>query len=285
MMTWAAGFPAAQILLQTWDPLILTVTRFAMASLVLIPIWLIVDGPKAFLAARWGWGTLVGGLGFGAGAYLFLLGQSMSDPVTVIIVASAMPVFAAALEVVLDGRRLRLTFIAGVLIAVVGGIIAAGADIAEGSGGAGAALAAVATMFFAWGSRAAVRDFPELSTLGQTTITLAGGAIFLGIIFMAGFWLGLAETLHVRVDLEQMIYLVFFALGAMAISQLLWIMGVGRLGVALASIHMNTTPFYVMLIMIGLGGTWIWSQAIGALVVGSGVLIAQMRPRRGKAFQ
>ncbi len=280
MMTWAAGFPVAQILLETWDSLVLTVTRFILAALFLTPIWLLMDGPKAVLNARWGRGTLVGGFGFGAGAYLFLLGQSISDPVTVVIVASAMPVFAAILEVLLDGRRLRLTFVLGICLAVVGGIVAAGVDVTEGSGGLGAALAGIATLFFAWGSRAAVRDFSELTTLGQTAITLAGGGIFLGGTLLIGMWLGLAEAYVPPLDAEQIMYLFIFVFGAMVVSLLLWIKGVSRLGVAVASIHVNTTPFYVMLIVVALGGTWNWSQVAGALLVGAGVLVAQMRKRR-----
>ena len=61
----------------------------------------------------------------------------------------------------------------------------------------------------------------------------------------------------------------------MAISQVLWIRSVGHLGIALSSLHINATPFYVMLILFALGGAWNWTQAAAALVVGVGVFIAQ----------
>jgi uncharacterized membrane protein (DUF485 family) len=38
---------------------------------------------------------------------------------------------------------------------------------------------------------------------------------------------------------------------------------------------MNATPFYVMIIMFAFGSPWIWTQAIGAAIVGLGVLVAQ----------
>jgi len=40
MLTWAAGFPAAEILLQTWPPIALFSARMALAVCVLFPIWL-----------------------------------------------------------------------------------------------------------------------------------------------------------------------------------------------------------------------------------------------------
>ena len=61
----------------------------------------------------------------------------------------------------------------------------------------------------------------------------------------------------------------------MALSQFLWIISVGRLGVAVASFHVNLAPFYVMVILVAMGGDWGWAQAIGAAVVAMGVVIAQ----------
>ena len=63
--------------------------------------------------------------------------------------------------------------------------------------------------------------------------------------------------------------------GGLAISQVLWIVSIGNIGIALSSLHMNATPFYVMLILFAMGGVWNWTQAFAAAIVGFGVLIAQ----------
>jgi drug/metabolite transporter (DMT)-like permease len=47
MVVWAAGFPAAEVLLNTWDPLALVSARFCMALAVLLPVWIALDGLKA----------------------------------------------------------------------------------------------------------------------------------------------------------------------------------------------------------------------------------------------
>lgn len=277
MMLWAAGFPAAEMLLDVWDPLSLIAARLTLAVVFLLPLWMLLDGPDMVLKARWGRGILVGGIGFGLGTYLILVGQSVSDPVTVTIVAASMPAVAAFMEVVFDGRRLRRKFVIGVLIAITGGLVAAGTNIGQGSTGLGSFLAFLSVVCFAWGSRAAVRDFPELTTIGQTTITLAGAMVFALAALLVAMLFGFSEGIAVPISVEQFAALSLYAIGGMALSQILWIMGVGRLGIAMAATHLNAAPFYVMLIMLLVGGVWFWSQALGALLVGFGVIVAQWR--------
>jgi drug/metabolite transporter (DMT)-like permease len=64
------------------------------------------------------------------------------------------------------------------------------------------------------------------------------------------------------------------------ISQFLWILGVSKLGIGIASFHLNAVPFYVMLIMVAFGGSWDWDQALGATILMLGVVVAQ----RGNAW-
>ena len=69
--------------------------------------------------------------------------------------------------------------------------------------------------------------------------------------------------------------ILIYAVGGLAVQQLLWLMAVGRLGIGLSTLHVNLTPFYVMLILFVLGDGWDWQRAFGAAIVGLGVLIAQ----------
>ena len=51
--------------------------------------------------------------------------------------------------------------------------------------------------------------------------------------------------------------------------------GIKKIGLGLASIHMNATAFYVMIILTIFGGTWNNYQLFGAIIVGIGVYISQ----------
>ncbi|MEX0310590.1 MAG: EamA family transporter, partial [Tateyamaria sp.] len=90
MLTWGAGFPAAEVLLQTWPPVALFAARLALAVAVMVPIWLLIDGPSRVLRARWGHALFVGST-LGAGMFLIILAQKLTDPVTVAIIASCAP--------------------------------------------------------------------------------------------------------------------------------------------------------------------------------------------------
>ncbi len=275
MLTWAAGFPAAEVLLQSWPPVALLVARLAIAVLVMVPIWVLFDGPSRVLRARWGHAMLVGGT-LGAGMFLIILAQKLTDPVTVAIIASCAPLFATLLELATGARRLRWNFAIGVVVSIIGGLIATSA-VAPAQLGLGAGCAIVSTGLFCWASMATARDFPELSQTGRSTITFVGGLVVAVILFFAAGQLGLDVVPTASVDMQQAGMLVIYALISMGLSQVFFIASVGKIGVALASFHINIAPFYVMLIMLVLGDDWNWTRALGAGIVAVAVVLAQDR--------
>lgn len=275
MVLWAVGFPAAEVLLDVWHPVTLMLLRLGMALAVLVPLWMVFEGPQVLLRARWGRGIWIGVVGFGSGTNLLLFAQWYTDPVTVALIAAATPICATIIEVLAGTRRLSARFALGLGASVLGGGIAVGGAFSPDVGW-GIVMAVAAGFFFSWASHAAVRDFPELSALGRSTITFAGAGVFTAVIFGA-------MSLAGEVALPQVItpqewgMLALYAVAAMALSQILFIASVARLGIALSSFHVNIAPFYVMLIMIALGGAWDWRAAAGAAIVGLGVLLSQRR--------
>ncbi|NOD48746.1 MULTISPECIES: DMT family transporter [unclassified Ruegeria] len=282
MMTWAAGFPAAEILLQSWPPVALLAARLAMAVAVMVPLWFILDGPSRVLRAKWGRATIIGGFGFGISMFLLILAQKLTDPVTVAIIASCAPLAATLLELAAGTRRLKWNFALGVLVSIVGGLIATSAG-SPAQLGLGAVCAIASTGLYCWASMATARDFPELSQIGRTTITFTGGLLMASALCFVSAQMGMDVMPRTSVDAQQVGMLVIYALIAMGLSQVLFIASVGKLGVALASFHINIAPFYVMLIMLMLGDDWNWTRALGAGVVAVAVVLAQDRaPRQSR---
>ena len=273
MLLWAAGFPAAETLLDDWHPITLMLLRLSMALCVLLPLWALVDGPKTLMMANWRRALWVGAIGFGTGTNLLLFAQWYTDPITVALIATTTPIAATIIEVVGRKRLLNLRFILGLTASIVGGAVAVGNTYSVDLG-LGLMMAVVAGFCFTWASDAAVRDFPDLSAIGRSAITFVGAAIFTAIIFCVASITGDAE-IPSSIDARQFGLLAIYSVAAMALSQILFIASVGRLGVALTSFHLNIAPFYVMIMLIALGGVWDWRAALGALIVGCGVLIAQ----------
>ena len=283
MLVWAVALPAADLLIASVPPLPLTAARMALASACLLPLWWWLEGGAALRNAPWGRAILIGGSTIGGGAFMLVVGQGMTNAVTVALVSASMPLIAIAIEVVLDARRLTAALVVGVLLSLGGGAMA----MSTGAGGVGLGLGALlcflAVLLFTLGSRATVTAFALLTPLGRTTVTLTGAALTTcAAAGLNALWGGAAPQ-WALLGLNELAALALFSIGGLAISQMLWIMSVGSLGIALSSLHINATPFYVMGTLFALGGAWNWTQAWAAAVVALGVLVAQGIVRLGPA--
>lgn len=280
MFVWALGFPAVDALLPLMSPLALATARVTLGALGLIPVWIMLEGWAAVLRAPWGRGLAIGVLGFGLGPYLLVIAQKFTDGVTVAVTSASLPVVGIALECLLDGRRLTGRLALGLALSLVGGLVTYGTRLGELSFGLGAAAVLLSVLVFAWASRATVKSLSGQTALGGTTLTLAGGAAAL-----LAAWAAVAAFQGPGVDATRFEpmhagLLALYGFGALALSQVLFILAVGRLGVGIAAMHINAAPFYVMAIAVMTGGAWGWPQAVGAALVGAGVLVAQTPRRR-----
>ncbi|MCA0272769.1 MAG: DMT family transporter [Proteobacteria bacterium] len=277
MLIWALAFPAADHLLKIFSPLPLSALRMILAALFLLPLWAARDGWAAVRDAPWGKGLWVGGIGFGLGAFLLVWAQSRTDAVTTAVIAATMPVIGITLERLTDRRPVRARLILGLLLSLAGGIFAYLARLDGFSIGLGALAAFGSVLVFSWGSQRAVLDFPGLSSIGRTTVTFAGAALVMAVAWIAGAAFGMAEVNWPAIGTTEIAALALYGIGSLALSQILWIVSVERLGIGIASMHINAAPFYVMIFATLLGAPWNWAQAAGAGIVVLGVLIAQGR--------
>lgn len=275
MVTWAAGLPAADLIIPHMPPIALTACRAVLAAAVLLPVWWLVEGGKVVLGANWLRGAWVGFVTLGLASFFVIIALQFNDPVTVAIVSAIMPVIGILLECLADHRPFTRALAVGLVLSVAGGLVAVSGADGEVSFGIGVLAALASVAFYTWGSRETVKAFPDLTPLGRSTLTIAGGAIIATIAALAdgvlrGQWPDWAAIGWVEFG-----GLAAFSIGSMAIAQLLWIVSVGRIGIGAASMHMNAVPFYVMLMVFLMGGPWNWAQTLGAAIVVTGAAIAQ----------
>lgn len=275
MVAWALGLPAAQQLIGAVPALPLTAGRMLLAAAALVPIWALMEGGPALRGAGWRRGAVIGGATFGLAAWLLVLGQARTNEVTVAVISASLPVVGLALEVAFDGRKLTLALIAGVVLSLIGGVVALGSGAGTLDFGTGALLCLASVILYAFGSRWTVTAFPALSPLGATAITVTGAALATGLAAGVQLAIGGAQPDWAAFGWSGFGYLVVYGVVGMALCQVLWIVSVGHLGIGVAALHMNAAPFYVMLILFAAGAAWNNLQALGAAVVGAGVLIAQ----------
>ncbi len=275
MLIWAAGLPAADHLIPLLPHDQLNALRVGLAGLTLIPVWALMEGLRPLARVNWLKGIAVGSL-IGLGAWLLIMGQARGGAVTAAVISSTLPVVGIALEVALDGRKLTAALLIGLALSLIGGVLALDGGANGLSLGLGALLCFGSVATFALGSRLTVTAFPNETAIGRTAVTLVGAGIASAVVAVGQFALGLAPAPDFHAwGWTELGALLLYSIGGMAISQVLWIMSVERLGIGLSSLHINAAPFYVMIILFAMGQPWNWSQALAAALVGFGVLVAQ----------
>lgn len=275
MVIWAAGLPAADLIIPHMPPVALTAGRALLAAAILLPIWWALEGRDAVLRADWVTGAWVGFVTLGLASFFVIIALQFNDPVTVAIVTAVMPVAGIMLECLADKRPFTRALAVGLLLSVAGGLIAVSGSEGSVDFGVGVLAALASVLCYTWGSRETVRALPDLTPLGRCAITVTGCAVVallaaLGDGVLRGQWPDWRA-----IGLPELAGLAIFGIGSMAVSQLLWIISVGRIGIGAASMHMNAVPFYVMLMVFTLGGPWNWAQTFGAVIVVVGALVAQ----------
>lgn len=275
MAIWASGLPAATLILPHMPPVALTAGRATLAALVLVPVWWLLEGRRTVLRADWVTGAWVGFVTLGLASVFILIALQFNDPVTVAIVSAVMPVIGILLECLADKRPFTRALAVGLVLSVAGGLVAVRGAEGEVDFGVGVLAALASVLCYTWGSRETVRALPELTSLGRSAITVAGCAMVALAAALADGLIRGAWPDWAAIGPLEITGLAVFGIGSMALSQLLWIISVGRIGIGAASMHMNAAPFYTMLIVFLLGGAWNWWQTLGAAIVVLGALIAQ----------
>ena len=280
---YAMGFPAAEFLLDDWDVVSIIAARNTFAFVLIFFIWILYEGFQEVRVAKWNKGFWIGAIGFGIGSFFVLLLQSITSPVIAALMVATMPVAAVTLEIFLDGRKMTRWFLFGIVLVLFGGFIASGANLKNDSIGLASFLGITGVGLFAWGSRATVKNLPGMSLLGQVAVTtsgMVGSAVF--VYFVSSIFFDITESPS-QIRYEHLGLILIYACLAIGISQILWIKSVAQLGIGLSSFHLNAAPFYVMLMLFLLGNSWVWHQTLGAVIVISGVIIAQRRSANKKA--
>ena len=274
MLIWAAGLPAADHLIPLLVPEQLNALRMSLAGGFLVILWAAWEGLAPLKRTNWLKGIFVGSF-IGLGAWFLIKGQAIGGAVTAAVISSTLPVVAIALEMLFEGRKLTIALILGMLLSLAGGVMAMDFGSGGMSLGWGAILCFGSVVSFAIGSRLTVTAFPNETPIGRTAVTLTGAAIAALIVAGLQWTAGTPAPDFSNWGAREIGSILLFSVGALGVSQIMWIMSVERLGIGLSALHINAAPFYVMLILFALGAGWDWTQAAAAAIVGLGVLIAQ----------
>ncbi len=277
MALWATGFPATEVLLESWHPLLLAPARLTTASLVLLCIMAMTGRLGELRAVPWRDVVQIGSCGIGAATICLIWGQSYSDPITVSIITTGLPACAAVMGFLAGDDRPTARVLAGVALAISGGIVATVAASSEGPGFRGGEIINLCgVILFTWFTRASIRRLSMLSAVTKSCVTLGVGALSILPVIAIVLATGLVEQPAYDLSLKSLALCFYMGGIAVGCSMTLWMYGARLLGVTVAAIHQNTVPFWVMLFSVLIIGQQLFlGQVWGALLVIAGALLAQ----------
>ncbi|MGD9511995.1 MAG: DMT family transporter [Geminicoccaceae bacterium] len=280
---WSSAFPATEFLLQGWDPLLLAVARLGGAAAAILLLAFLIGRGRELSLVPWRSVFLLGGFGVAASALLLVLGQTRTDAVTVGIISTTMPLIAALMAWAIDGRRPNTAVLAGIALAILGGIVATTEGAASGSGPRGGEILVLGSMVaWIWYSRTALTRLAGHGDLALSGLTFAAGATVLAVVSVALLALDVAQP-RVALDGANLAAVLWMSVVAIGCSVPLWFASARILGITVTAIHTNLAPFYVMLMALAFGGTISGRQVVGAVLVAAGALLAQISARRQAA--
>jgi drug/metabolite transporter (DMT)-like permease len=275
---WASAFPATEVLLTHWHPMLVATARIGGGAVALLVVLAVMGRLRGLRHHPWGRYTRLGAVGFAGGAAFIVVGQAFADPVTAAVISTTMPLVSAVMGLVERSERLSTRLAAGIALAVIGGTVASVAPMQAGFTGlrGGEILILLSQVCWAWFSRRSLTALAGLEPIARAAYPMLGGAVVL-----AALTAGLAATGAIepsfRLASLDVALLLWIATVGIGLSVTLWLMAARTLGVTVAATHVNLGPFYVMLIALATGGTVVLGQVAGAALVAAGAVVAQLR--------
>jgi drug/metabolite transporter (DMT)-like permease len=153
-------------------------------------------------------------------------------------------------------------------------------DFSGGGFHGGELLIIVANVAWTWFSLAAQRWLRGASLLHISLLTTIPGAACMTVVTLAA---GAAGIVELKVDLapEFLLPVIYIGTVPIAIGNYLWHYGVGRIGIAVASMYTNLIPVTAALVAFVWVGTHpTLNQLVGAVIIIAGVLYAQLAALR-----
>ena len=277
---WATTFPATQILLAGWEPVLLTTGRLVTALVGILLLFPLLGRRPRLAGMPWRAALRIGAFYMAPSVLLAVWGQALSDPLTAAIIITSMPLVSALIGWSGGTERLHPALLVGLALAIAGGILASSGNAGRLGGFRGGELLVLGSVtLWTLYSRAVVRELAELDHLDQSLVTMTCGA---GTLVLVSSLLVTAGIVPARLDLSPGMLGVLLWMGTIGVGLTLplWFVAARHLGVTIAAMHQNLLPFYVMVFALLLGGAFDRRALLGALLVSLGALVAQLPWRR-----
>ncbi|MEO8557933.1 MAG: DMT family transporter [Rhodospirillales bacterium] len=277
---WGSAVPVNIVILREIDPFVLTAFRMVISIFILGGLVLWRERGPLFPPGLTMSHFLLLGLFMAGFNVLYVLGVLWSDPIVVSAITITMPLVGSATAKALLGTPLGRGFMVGLVLSILGGLL-----VVHGRpsfsfqalglrGGEPLMLLAMVC----WNVYS-VKAQSWLAGVGQLRLTLISSistGLWLAVVCVAMLGIGLAHWPMAWPSVTNMSLVVYLALFSAAIGNLLWNSGVSVVGVPVASLYINLSAVFTVLMVMALGIYPSFEQILGGLVVVAGVVYVQV---------
>lgn len=277
-LIWSSAFTSARIIVADAPPFYALALRFAISGLIAIA-WARLMGQSWYLSKRQWWAVLVFGLCQNA-LYLGLFFEAMRsvEASLAAIIASTMPLIAAAIGWGFYGSRINAMGLTGLATGLAGVLLILGARLNGGADPFGVALCIVGVIALAVATLA-VR---QTSSDGQVLMIvglqmLVGAAALLPVALIL-------EVPEVRLSWPLFWAFSYTLLFPGLIATVVWFTLVNRIGAVRAATFHFLNPVFGLLIAAALLGEVVTLRdLLGVAIVTAGILMVQISRHPARA--
>jgi drug/metabolite transporter (DMT)-like permease len=274
VLLWGAQFPIAKSAFAAVDPYHVSLVRYGIATLLLVPIIAWREGPAAFRYYGHAWRvSVLGVVGMCGSPLLVFTGLAITRPEHAAIIVSLQPSMTAIADWALHKRRpasFTLACIATAFLGVVLVVTKGDPSLALGKhelfGDLLVLVGAACWVVYTMGTE----RFGGWSALKLTLLTLIPGSIGLAVATAVLVALGIAHvpTLHGLASVAG--ELAFLAIGGVFLGMICWNAGNQRIGALNSMLMLNLVPIVVFAIGFLQGQRFAPVELAGAgLVIGA----------------
>ncbi len=287
-LIWGTMTPLLKVLTEVIDVWLLAALRYVL-GLPFLALCLLVAARPTQTPGKLNPSRLaILGLAMTAFSILYTIGVRYSHPVTAVVVLNFGPVISAVMARIMLGTRTAPGFPVALGLALVGGLM-----VLYGTPGTrerglalegGEPLLVIGQICWQWYSIRAQQWLGDRGQIGLSTITSAVAAFWMVLVYVALWGGGVAGGVPETLTWREVAYLIWICVFGVAVAIVLWNVGVSRVGLPVAALHMNASPVFAVLTAAAIGLPPTALQIAGGLLVLGGIVYMQLlQVRRARA--
>jgi drug/metabolite transporter (DMT)-like permease len=280
-LLWGGNSVAGKLAVHHVSPMTLVLLRWALAVLIMLPIgWRTMKEDWRVVRRHWLLLGALGACGFTLFNTIFYTALTYTTAINVSIEQAAMPVLIIAANFVLFRLRVNWAQLAGVVLTIVGVVLTAchgdPRQLFTLRVNFGDAIMLLAVVLYS-GYSVGLRLKPEMH---WQSLMLALSVVAL-ITSLPFFVWEIAANQIVVPDGRGWAIIIYTAIGASVISQILYISGNELIGANRAGLFINLVPIFgTLLSVLIIGETFQLYQALALILVLGGIALAEYSGRK-----